>query len=30
MKIYMLILLIGTIAAMSHINVERKGPEREA
>jgi hypothetical protein len=26
MKIYMLMVLIGTIAAMSHVNVDRKSP----
>jgi hypothetical protein len=30
MKIYMLMALIGAIAAISHINVERKRPEGEA
>jgi hypothetical protein len=28
MKIYMLMVLIGTIAAMSHVNVDRKSPGR--
>jgi hypothetical protein len=30
MKIYMLMVLIGTIAAMSHVNVDRKSPRRGA
>ncbi|MGZ3291560.1 MAG: hypothetical protein ACXU87_26380, partial [Xanthobacteraceae bacterium] len=30
MKIYMLMVLIGTIAAMSHVNVDRKSPGRGA
>ena len=30
MKIYMLMVLIGAIAAMSHLNSERKSPERGA
>jgi len=30
MKIYMLMVLIGAIAAMSHLNPERKSPERGA
>jgi hypothetical protein len=30
MKIYMLMALIGAIAAMSHLNFERKSPERGA
>jgi hypothetical protein len=30
MKIYILMALIGTIAAMSHFNFERKSPERGA
>ena len=30
MKIYMLMVLIGTIAAMSHLDFERKAPERGA
>ena len=30
MKIYMLMVLIGAIAAMSHLNPERKSPERRA
>jgi hypothetical protein len=29
-KIYMLMALIGAIAAISHIKVERKRPEEEA
>ena len=28
MKIYILMVLIGAIAAMSHLNVERNSPER--
>jgi hypothetical protein len=30
MKIYLLIVLISAIAAMSHLNLERKAPERGA
>jgi hypothetical protein len=30
MKIYMLMVLIGAIAAMSHLNPERKAPEQKA
>jgi hypothetical protein len=30
MKIYMLMVLIGAIAAMSHLNPERKSPGRGA
>jgi hypothetical protein len=30
MKIYMLMVLIGTIAAMAHVNVDRKSPGRGA
>jgi hypothetical protein len=30
MKIYLLMALIGAIAAMSHLNFGRKAPEHEA
>jgi hypothetical protein len=30
MKIYLLMALIGAIAALSHLKLERKAPEREA
>jgi hypothetical protein len=30
MKIYLLMVLIGVIAAMSHLNLEHKAPEHEA
>jgi hypothetical protein len=30
MKIYLLMALVGAIAAMSHIKFDRKAPEREA
>jgi hypothetical protein len=30
MKIYMLMVLISAIAALSHLNLGRKSPEREA
>jgi hypothetical protein len=30
MKIYMLMALIGAIAAISHIKIERRDPEGEA
>ncbi len=30
MKIYLLMVLISAIAALSHINFERKSPEQQA